>query len=464
MSRKGISSWYTRTGLEGSEPTADRWSSRLGFILASTGSAVGLGNIWRFPSTAAENGGGAFVFLFLVVMVLVGVPALMAELALGRRTGRNAVDAFLQIRRGSGWGFVGALGVLAAFLILSYYSVIAGWVLAYGAKAARGEFAGLSAPMLADAFADFAGHPWWPLAWHAAFMLLTVAVVLGGVKRGIERWARLLMPGLVGLLLLLLSRVLTLDGALAGATWFLQPHWDQVTWQAVLRATGQVFFSLSIGMGVMITYGSYLDRTEDIPRSAIYVAAADTGIALLSGTIVISTLFAFDLPVEGGARLIFVTLPAVLGRIPLGSALTAVFFAMVAVAALTSAVALLEVVVAFVTQRTRLGRRGATLVAACLTYGLGIPSALSQGAYRIHLFSRDFLSAADYAASNLLLPLGGLLTAVFVGWAWGAGAAIAELRNGSGGFRAAAIWSFSIRIVLPIAVAVILLSGLLGLP
>ncbi|MDR7417876.1 MAG: sodium-dependent transporter [Armatimonadota bacterium] len=442
----------------------DRWSSRLGFVLASTGSAVGLGNIWRFPSTAAENGGGAFVLLFLVVMVLVGVPALMAELALGRRTGRNAVDAFLEIRRGSGWGFVGALGVLAAFLILSYYSVIAGWVLAYCAKAARGQFAGLSAPMLASAFADFAGHPWRPLAWHAAFMLLTVGVVLGGVKRGIERWARLLMPGLVGLLLALLSRVLMLDGALAGAAWFMQPHWHQVTWQAVLRATGQVFFSLSLGMGVMITYGSYLDRAEDIPRSALYVAAADTGIALLSGTIVVSALFAFGLPVEGGAGLIFVTLPAVLGQMPLGPVLTTVFFAMVVVAALTSAVALLEVVVAFVTQRTRLTRRGATTVAACLTYALGIPSALSQGAYPIDLFGRDFLGAADHAASNLLLPLVGLLTALFVGWAWGAGAAVGELHEGSRGFRAARIWSFSIRIVLPIMVAVILLAGLLGIP
>jgi NSS family neurotransmitter:Na+ symporter len=436
----------------------------MGFILASTGSAVGLGNIWRFPSTAAENGGGAFVLLFLVAMVLVGVPALMAELALGRRTGRNAVDAFLAIRRGRAWGLVGALGVLAAFLILSYYSVIAGWVLAYCVKAVRAEFAGSSAPRLAAAFAEFAGHSWQPVAWHAAFMVLTAGVVLGGVRHGIERWAKLLMPGLIGLLLVLLSRVLTLDGALAGAAWFMQPHWDQVTWQAVLRATGQVFFSLSLGMGVMITYGSYLDRAEDIPRSAVYVAAADTGIALLSGTIVISALFAFGLPVEGGAGLIFVTLPAVLGRIPLGTVLTAVFFAMVAVAALTSAVALLEVVVAFVTQRTRLARCGATVLAACLAFGLGIPSALSQGAYPVTLFGRDFLGAADHAASNLLLPLGGLLTAVFVGWVWGAGSAVTELREGSRGFRAARVWAFSIRVILPLAVAVILLTGLLGIP
>jgi len=440
-------------------PADDRWGSRLGFVLASAGSAVGLGNIWRFPSVAAENGGGAFVLLFL----LVGVPALMAEMALGRRTRRNPVDAFATLRPRSRWALVGAVGVCASFVILSYYSVIAGWILAYALMAVRGDLIGLDAAALAQTYASLASHPWRPVFWHGVFMALTVAVVAGGVRRGIERWAKILMPALVALLVVLGVRALTLDAAREGAVWFFTPRWNLLTWPAVIRATGQVFFSFSLGMGVMITYGSYLGRTEDIPRSAAYVAAADAAIALLAGMIVIATLFAFDLPIQGGPGLLFVTLPALLGQIPLGAALTLAFFVMVAMAALTSAVALLEVVVAFAVQRLGMVRRQATVAAAALVFGLGVPSALSQGARPIHLLGRDFLSGLDALTSDLFLPLGGLLTAVFVGWVWGIGSALQELRAGSPRFRAAGVWAVSVRVVIPATIAGILAAGLAGI-
>jgi NSS family neurotransmitter:Na+ symporter len=442
-------------------PETEKWGSRIGFILATTGSAVGLGNIWRFPSMAAENGGGLFVALFLVIAFLIGVPGLMAELALGRHTGRNPIDAFLMIRPRSGW--IGALGVLASFLILSYYSVIAGWVLAYVIKAFTGELAGLDAIGLRETFTALSVHPWQPVAWHGAFMVLTATVVIAGIKKGIERWSKILMPGLVLLLLVLAVQVFALEGARAGVTWFLRPHWEEVTWQALLRAMGQVFFSFGLGMGVMITYGSYLHRREDIHKSALYVALADVGIALLAGLIVIPTLFAFGLPIEGGPGLLFVTLPTVLGQMPLGFLLNIIFFVMVAIAALTSAISLLEVVVAFVHQRLGWHRWAATLLAAICIFALGVPSALSQGAYQLEFFGRDFLSAVDALASDVLLPLGGLLTALFVGWVWGIEPALEELRQGAQGFRTARLWALSVRFIIPLMVAVILVAGVLGL-
>ncbi|MDQ7842776.1 MAG: sodium-dependent transporter [Armatimonadota bacterium] len=440
----------------------ERWGSRVGFVLATAGSAVGLGNIWRFPSMAADNGGGAFVLLFLVLILVVGIPGLIAELVLGRHTHRNPVDAFLTLRPRSLWGAVGALSVAAAFLILSYYSVIAGWVLAYVGLAASGDLAGLDPAGLGHAYARLAGHPWHPVAWHGAFLVITAVVVISGVQRGIERWAKILMPGLILMLGILALRVLSWENALTGAAWLIQPRWAEITWQTLLRAMGQVFFSFGLGMGVMITYGSYLEADEDIPRSALYVATADAGIALLSALIVIPALFAFDRPVEGGPGLLFVTLPGVLNEMPLGRLLNVVFFAMVAVAALTSAISLLEVVVAFLVQGQKWTRQVAVASATIAIFLAGIPSALSPAAVPIAVRGRDFLTVVDGLASDLLLPLGGLCTAIFVGWIWGTRPALVELRRGAVSFRPSGLWAASVRLIIPVAVGLILLAGLLG--
>lgn len=442
-------------------PGGERWGSRLGFVAATAGAAVGLGNIWRFPSLAADNGGGAFVALFLLVILVIGVPALMAELTLGRRAKRNALDAFLAIRPGTPWAAAGAVALLASFLILSYYAVVAGWVLAYMGHALTGSLAGQDAAALADTYAALASHPWKPVAWQAAFLVLTVLVVIGGVRAGIERWSRILMPGLILLLILLAARVLTLDGALAGVAWLFRPHWEDVTWQTLLRAVGQVFFSFGLGMGVMITYGSYLDPDEDIHRSTVYVAGADACVALLAGAVVVPALFAFDLSVQGGPGLLFVTLPAVLNQMPFGAVLNVVFFVMVTIAALTSSISLLETLVAFARQRLGLTRTAGTLGAAALAFVAGIPSALAQGPYGMRLLGRDIFSLVDTLASDVLLPLAGLLTAVFVGWVWGAGAALEEVRRGAGRFPER-LWAWSVRLVIPATIAIILVAGLLG--
>lgn len=403
-----------------------------------------------------------FVALFLLVVLLVGVPGLMAELALGHRAKRNAVDAFRAIRPGTRWAGVGALALAAAFLIFSYYAVIAGWVLAYVVKTLTGALRGLDAAGLAETHAVLARHPWHPVAWQAAFLALTAAVVMGGVRAGIERWSRVLMPGLLVLLALLAGRVLLLDGALDGLVWFLRPHWGEVSGHALLRAVGQVFFSFGLGMAVMVTYGSYVDRREDIHRSAVYVAAADVGISLLAGAVVIPALFAFGLPVQGGAGLLFVTLPAVLNQMPLGTLVNVVFFVMLTIAALTSAISLLEALVAFARQRLGLSRPLTTLGATALVFVAGIPSALAEGPYGIRVLGRDVLTVVDAAASHVLLPLAGLLTAIFVGWVWGAGSALAELRQGAGRFPER-LWAVSVRFVIPATVGTILAAGLLGI-
>lgn len=449
------------TGRSAPVPGVERWGSRLGFVAATAGSAIGLGNIWRFPSLAADNGGGAFVAVFLLVILVIGVPALMAELTLGRRARSNALDAFLTIRPGTRWAAAGALALLASFLILSYYAVVAGWVLAYMVHAATGTLAGQDAVALADTYAALAGHTWRPMAWQAAFLVLTALVVVGGVRAGIERWSRILLPGLLVLLLVLAARVLTLDGAPAGAAWLFRPHWEDVTWQTVLRAVGQVFFSFGLGMGVMITYGSYVAPDEDIHRSAVYVAGADAGVALLAATVVVPALFAFGLPVQGGPGLLFVTLPAVLNEMPLGTPLNVIFFAMVTIAALTSSISLLEALVSFARHRLGLTRAACTLGVAALAFVAGIPSALAQGPYAIPLWGRDVLSLVDALASDVLLPLAGLLTALFVGWVWGAEAALAEVRRGAGRFPER-LWTWSVRVVIPATIAIILVAGLLG--
>lgn len=441
---------------------SERWGSRLGFILATAGSAVGLGNIWRFPSVAAENGGGAFVVLFVCVILLVGVPGLMAEVALGRHTRRNPVDAFLAVRPRSSWAWVGVLAVVASFLVLSYYAVIAGWVLAYTFMAVTGSLAGLDARALQETFAALAGHPWHPVAWQAAFLTLSGAVVTAGVRRGIERWSKILMPGLVLLLLVLAIRVFALEGAPEGIAWLLRPHWEDLSGRALLRAMGQVFFSFGLGMGVMVTYGSYLPRDHDIHRSVLLVAIADAGIALLAGLIVIPALFAFRLPVEGGSGLLFVTLPGVLNRMALGPLLNVVLFVMVTIAALTSAISLLEVLVAVGRQRLGLPRWVATAGSLLAVFVAGVPSALSQGAREVRLLGRDFLGGVDALASDILLPIGGLLTAVFVGWVWGVRPALEELRQGAHAFPAR-LWVLSVRLIIPATVGLVLVAGLVGL-
>ena len=450
--------------------SADReqWGSRLGFILAAAGSAIGLGNIWRFPYVTADNGGGAFVVVYLLCIALICLPYLFAELALGRNSQKNPVGAIAAIKKGTPWMLVGGLCVLTGVFILSYYSVVAGWALGYIFKAFVAPAAESGAY-----FSSFVADTSTVIPLAGAFMLITILVVYGGVEQGIERWAKVLMPVLLVLMLVVIFRAVTLPGAGEGLNFYLNPDFSKIDGTVVLAALGQAFFSLSLGMGAMITYGSYLPKRENLIVSGGYVALFDTVIALMAGLMIFPALFAMGMePESGGPALIFVVLPEVFAEMPLGSFISAVFFILLSIAALTSMVSLLEVVVSYFVDETTWSRAKSVWVVGGFTFAAGLPSALSQGgsdflSNQISLFGQTgFLSIMDFIWGNISLALGALLISIFVGWVWGTGQAIEELQQGSDDMftgTGATLWSVFLQYVCPVVIAAILFGILFGL-
>ncbi|MCA9711556.1 MAG: sodium-dependent transporter, partial [Myxococcales bacterium] len=368
-----------------SAPSASigQFGSRLGFILAAAGSAIGLGNIWRFPYTAGEYGGAAFVLVYLGFVALIGIPVLLAELAIGRASGKNPVGAFVALDPGQSkaWPMVGRLGVITGFGILSFYSVIAGWTLSYLGRALKGDFAATVSPEQSGAiFEQIIASPGETVAMTAVFLLLTAVVVRGGVGGGIERAAKVLMPMFFVILLVLAGRALTLPGGGAGLRFLFSPDFSKLTGTAVMSALGQALFSLSLGMGAMITFGSYLQKKERLGTAGISVAVFDTAIAILAGLIIFPALFTVGVEPSAGPGLVFVAMPAIFDQLPAGQAFGVAFYALLAVAALTSTISLLEVVVAYFVGERGWERERAvwTVTGACLL--LAVPSALSQGA------------------------------------------------------------------------------------
>lgn len=443
--------------------SADReqWGSRLGFILAAAGSAIGLGNIWRFPYVTAENGGGAFVVVYLACILLICLPYLFAELALGRNSQKNPVGAIAAIKKGTPWMLVGGLCVLTGVFILSYYSIVAGWALGYIFKPFIASGADSSAY-----FASFVADPATVLPLAAGFMLITILVVYGGVEQGIERWAKVLMPVLLVLMLVVIFRAVTLPGAGAGLDFYLNPDFSKIDGTVILAGLGQAFFSLSLGMGAMITYGSYLPKKENLIVSGGYVALFDTIIALMAGLMIFPALFAMDQdPGSGGPPLIFEVLPEVFATMPLGSFISAAFFVLLSIAALTSMVSLLEVVISYFVDETSWSRTKSVWIVGGFTFLMGVPSGLAWGGStflteEISLFGvTGFFGIMDYIWGNISLALGALLISVFVGWSWGTGRAIEELQQGSGDtFTGIApkIWSIFLQYVCPVVIAIIL--------
>ena len=444
-------------------PARGQWGSKLAFILASAGSAIGLGNIWGFPTITSANGGAAFVVVYLLAVALIGAPVMLAEFVIGRRTQRNPVGAFRALAPGSAWVAVGALGVLAGVMILSFYSVIAGWTLAYIIKAASGEF--VAGADTASIFTSVAGSAPVAIGWHAAFMVLTVLVVIGGVKDGIERWTKVLMPGLFAILLLLVVRAVTLSGAGPGLEFYLRPDFSRIDGGVVLAAIGQAFFSLSLGMGAMITYGSYMTKNDDLETSAGWVVALDTSVALLAGLVIFPTLFHAGLePGTGGPGMVFVVLTSLLSTIPPepwgGTIFGVLFFLLLMVAALTSSISLLEVATAWLVDDKGVSRKKASIGLAALAFVIGIPSALANGAVpwlsSLPGIGMDFLSFLFMIFGQYALVVGALLISVFTGWVWGVRNAAAEVRSNDGKFSFERAWSFLIRFLCPVAIVVLL--------
>lgn len=450
----------------GSAVPRDTWGSKLAFVLAAAGSAIGLGNIWGFPTVAGQNGGAAFLIIYLIAVAFIGAPVMLAELIIGRRTQRNPVGAFRALSRpGSRWVMVGGLGVVTGVIILSFYSVIAGWTLAYVFKTAIGTFRpGVDTAAI---FGDVAGSPLAAISWHLAFMALTVGVVIGGVRDGIERWTKVLMPMLFILLLLLVSRAVTLSGAPEGLRFYLHPDFSKVTMPVILAATGQAFFSLSLGMGAMITYGSYVSRKDDLVSSALFVTGFDTIIAFMAGLIIFPTLFHAGLePGTGGPGMVFVVLTSLLGSIPPapygGIIFGTGFFLLLAIAALTSSVSLLEVAAAWLIDERNISRHKAAVLLGGVAFVIGIPSALANGAVgwltSLPGIGTDFLSFLFTLFGQYSLVFGALLISIFIGWVWGVRAAGEEVRANDGKFPLGRLWTFLIRFVCPVAITAILIS------
>jgi neurotransmitter:Na+ symporter, NSS family len=439
-----------------------QWSNRLAFILAATGSAVGLGNIWRFPYIAGDNGGGAFVLVYLACILMVGLPIMMAEILLGRRGRQSPINTMLTVAReeglSRGWGLMGWIGVLAGFLILSFYSVIAGWALAYVFKAGSGGFTGLDAEGSSALFGDMLGDPEALLAWHTIFMVMTAMVVARGVRSGLERAVTILMPALVVLLIVLVGYAMAQGAFLAGLQFLFRPDFSALSANAVLLAMGQAFFTLSLGMGAIMVYGSYLSSDASVAKTAGAVVAADTLVALLAGLAIFPILFASGLAPSQGPGLIFVTLPLAFGGMPLGIYFGAIFFVLLVFAAWTSAISLIEPAVAFLVENVALTRVFATTLVAMFAWLLGVGALLSLNVWSgLRLFDMGLLDLLDYLTANILLPLGGFLIALFVGWRMTERSVESELQLRVRWLYS--LWYFLVRYVAPIAILVVFLRA-----
>ena len=450
-----------------------QWSSRWAFILAATGSAVGLGNIWRFPYLAGENGGAAFVLVYLVCVILVGVPILMAEILLGRRGRQSPINTMYTLAEEEGlsrhWHLLGWMGVLAGFIILSYYSVIAGWTLAYVFRTGSGLFIDADAAYTQQVFADLVSDPERLLAWHTVFTLMTVIVVSRGVKSGLEQAVRFLMPALFVLLLVMVGYAMSTDKFMEGIQYLFVPDMEKLADKnffadILLPALGQAFFSLSIGMGAIMIYGSYLSKKSSIGFNCCTIAIADTSVALLAGIAIFPIVFSYGLEAGGGPGLIFMSLPIAFGQMPFGTFFGCLFFILLMFAAWTSGISLLEPAVTWLVENKDMTRVKATALAGTIAWILGLVTVLS---FNHWAFSFTFAGSVkenglfdvfDILTSNIMLPIGGLLVAIFSAWLMSRNSTVDELGMGDG--LAYQCWRFAVRYIAPFGVIVIFLNAI----
>ncbi len=444
----------------------EHWGSRVGFILAAAGSAVGLGNIWRFPYVTGTNGGAAFVVIYLAAIIFIGYPLMVSEINLGRKTQKNPVGAFMAMAPGTPWWIVGALGVFAGFLILSYYSVVAGWAVSYIFKALGGfsantDFVTMFYRTIGVDLGDGLTNIFTPILWHAVFMGMTLAIIAAGVVKGIQRWVKILMPLLFVLLVILVLRAITLPGAGSGIAFYLRPDFSQITGRTFLAAIAQSFFTLSLGMGAMITYGSYLSNKENIGDNAAWVVGLDTGIAIIAGFAIFPAVFALGLEPGAGPGLTFITLPAVFAQMPAGTFFGFLFFLLLAVAALTSAISLLEVVVAWLVDEKGWPRVKASVIIGAIIFLVGIPASLGYSVLgNVTFLGFDVLDTFDWWANSIILPLGGLLTCIFVGYVWTAKKAQDYANDPKGKIFIGDWYGFLIKYVVPAAIIIVMFFGL----
>jgi len=437
------------------------WSSRMAFVLAVTGSAVGLGNIWKFPYIAGQNGGGAFVLVYLVCVIVIGMPVMMSEILIGRRGRRNPIATMELLGKEEGssgnWRLVGSMGVLAGILILSYYSVIAGWTLAYVLKSASGVFVGANAEAVGAEFSSFVGN-WKSIGFfHTLFMALAIFVVARGVERGLEQAVRIMVPALLVLMLVLLGYSMSSGYFGQGVAFMFTPDFDKLTWDSVLAALGQAFFTLSIGMGAIMAYGAYLPEETSITGASAAVVTADTAIAILAGLAIFPLVFANGLDPADGPGLVFQTLPLAFGQMPGGVFFSTIFFVLLAFAAWTSAIGLMEPAVAWIVEHYNRTRAQATVIIGVLIWAIGFGTVLSFNVLAdTTFFAGTVFDNIDYLTSNIMLPLGGLLITIFAGWVMCRNSTSDELGSSGTLYKA---WRLLARFVAPIGILFVLINA-----
>ena len=450
----------------------EHWSSRGAFLLACVGGAVGLGTIWRFPYITGANGGGAFVLIYCACVLIIGIPLMIAEIMIGRRGGQSAIKSMQVLTQQEGssrfWVLLGWVSILTPFVGLLLYSVIGGWVLDYIVQAARGTFGGSNAETSGSAFSSLTGNPLRVLAWHTVFIALTVAIVARGVNEGIARAVQVLMPGLALLLLLLLGYVVFTADFMGGVRYLFNPDFSKVTPSVVLMAIGQAFFSLSISVGALITYGAYMPRKISIFGSSGIIALADTSAALLIGLVVFPLVITYGLQAGEGPGLVFVSLPIAFGAMPGGTVFGTLFFVLMLLTALTSSIGMLEPVVSRLEEFRRLKRPALAVLVGAVAWFFGLAAVFSfnvlAGFNPLSMLpnfeTKTLFDLLDYATANILIPTGGLLIALFAGWIMRRQSVLDELELSDGPlFRT---WYALVRYVSPIAIVIIFIANVVG--
>ena len=441
------------------------WGTRVGFILAAAGSAVGLGNIWKFPYETGENGGGIFVLVYLACVLLIGLPVMTAEILLGRASQASPIEAIRKLAGGgSGWISIGWLGVAASFLILSFYSIVAGWSLHYTWLSITGTLSDIGAGNAGQIYDQLVASTPLNLWWHLLFMALTVGVVAGGVAKGVERWSRILMPALFAILFILLIRAMTLSGFGEGVRFVFGFHADEFSSDSAIRALGQAFFSLSLGMGAILTYGSYLREKDDIVTASIAVSALDTAIALLASVVLFPIIFTQGMSPDQGPGLVFKSIPIALSQMPATSLLGTLFFGLLVVAALTSGISMLEVATSSLIDGKGMSRKHATLAAGTGILVIGIPSALSGstalfGSGMEAAIGMNWFDSLSYFTNNFMMPIGGLGIAVFTAWRMDAAIRQHQFLSGSRLGLFYKSWLYLLKFLVPVAIILVFLHA-----
>lgn len=448
--------------MEKKHKSRGKFTSSLGFILAATGASVGLGNLWKFPYVAGESGGAIFLFIYLFFVLILGVPITIGEMAIGRKTKLNPIGAYEKLNKNS--KFIGVIGVVCAFIIFSYYSVIGGWVLKYLFNYLTGHHIKDSSAF----FSSFISSPVEPIVWHLIFMASACIIVIGGIAKGIERASKILLPALFVFIIIIAIRSLTLDGAMEGVKYFIVPDFKAIDSfsslaKVLLAAMGQVFFSLSLGMGAMITYGSYLSKNENLQKSSVIITALDSVVAILAGFAILPAVFALGFKPSAGPGLLFETLPKVFKEMPLGNVFGIIFFALVFFAAVTSLVALLEVVTSYCIDNLKMKRKTASILVSSIGGFIGIFAALSFGPLsNVKIFGNTIFDILSFVSDKILMPLGGLLLCIFIGYIWGIDNISDEITNkGTIKFRWKKLFSIIMKFIAPILIIIIFIASLL---